>query len=167
MRFLLAVVLVLMFAACSERQVATLGAETPAAPASMPIDSEPCEGVLPWHVSLPGGVRLDVQAHLSSDEFYETKAGATRRRLVFEFLEASPAQVESLVTTAFVAAGYVADSAEQGKNGRYSIAYRKAKAANVTATYYPDVNKPANPEAKSRVMLTWQTKRAPKAAEAG
>ncbi|MCR6663415.1 MAG: hypothetical protein NVV60_09785 [Luteimonas sp.] len=168
MRFLFAVVLMSMLAACSERQAEPPGSQDATNPAPAAIDCQPCEGALPWHASLPGGVRLDVQAHLSSDEFYETKAGATRRRLVFEFLEAAtPAQAESLVTAAFVAAGYAADAPEQGKNGRYSIVYRKTKAANVTATYYPELNKPANPEAKSRVMLTWQTKRAPKVAEAG
>jgi hypothetical protein len=67
-----------------------------------------------------------------------------------------------VVSAAFQRAGFRAETPVKGKNGRYSINYKKPKAATVTVTFFPNLPKrPANPAAKSRITLTWQTRKAP------
>lgn len=155
MRYGLIVPLFVLIVACSGPDPATVGH----APATEAPSVE-----VPATVEIPGKVNFNIPSQLRSDKTYQTKAGATRRKVVYELLEAGPNQAEAAVTGVLVAAGYAAEEPKEGKNGRFSIRYKKPKAPNITATFYPQLaKKPASPDAKSMVALSWQTKRAPKA----
>jgi|GEM_PF-2175870 len=158
MRYLLTAPLLVLLVACSGQEQAAMTPE----PAPAPEVAPPPAPV----VRLPGKAEFNVPSHLRADKTYQTKAGATRRKVTYELLEAMPDQSQAAVTAALSPAGYVADEPKPGKNGRFSIKYKKKKAATITATFYPKLaKKPANPAAKSMVDLSWQTKAAPKKAD--
>lgn len=156
MRCLLALPLLLVLAACSDTA-------PPPQDAAKPVADDAGRAQADVGSILPGGVRFDIPAQLRSDKSYSTRAGAMRRRLVYELLEATPDQAETAVTAVFSRAGYKGEEAKPGKDGQFTIRYRKRGAPNVIATFYPGLaKKPANPAAKSMVAFSWQTKKAPK-----
>lgn len=161
MRYSLFSLLLVLLAACS-------GQEQPPSPQSSVPEAAPVAAPM---VKLPGGVEFDIASHLRSEKTYKTKKGATRRKVVYELLDATPGEAEVAVTDVLARAGYAGEAPKPGKNGQYSIRYKKAKRPAITVTFYPKLaKKPANPAAKSMVALTWQTKKAPKpkaAVEAG
>lgn len=158
MRYLLTAPLLVLLAACSGQEQAP--EPTPASEAAVPAPVSA--------VKLPGKAEFNVPSQVRTDKVYQTKSGATRRKVVFELLEATPDQSEAAVTATLAQAGYKAGAPKAGKSGKYSVKYKKKKAANITATYYPKLaKKPANPAAKSMVALSWQTKKAPKKTDAG
>jgi len=155
MRYLLGVLLLMLLAACSGQEQTS--------PASQDASGSGDSNAQAGAAALPGGVTFDIPSQLRSDKLYETKAGATRRKLVYELLEATPDQAQSQVTVMLARAGYKAGEAKPGKDGKVGVVYRKKKAPTLTATFYPGLaKKPANPAAKSMVAFSWQTKKAPK-----
>lgn len=163
MRYLLTVPLLALLVACSGQE------QAPAASTSAPVaNASPSAGDATGQAQavLPDKLQFAVPSQLRSDRTYQTKKGATRRRVVYELLEATPDQTEAIVTTLFANAGYAAGAPKKSKKkGVYSIKYAKKKARTITVTFYPRLaKKPANPAAKSMVALSWQTRKAPKAA---
>lgn len=155
MRYSIAVPLFAFLAACSGQEHASVA--SPAATPELAVER-------PSAVKLPGKANFNIPSQLRSDKTYQTKAGATRRKVVYELLEATPDQADSAVGSVLEQAGYRLADRKEGKNGQFSIRYKKKKAATITVTYYPKLaKKPANPDAKSMVALSWQTKKAPKA----
>jgi hypothetical protein len=161
--FPLAVLISLALVACGDKPAPSKGdgpfwagdAQGNGAPTALPEAS--------WHPRLPGSVRFAVPAHLNADVVYHSKNGAARRKLVFELLEAGQAEAEAVVSEALTLDGYVAEAPKPGKDGWYSIRYRKSGAPNITATFYPKLpRKTAHPDAKSMVAFSWQTKAAPR-----
>ena len=164
MRYLPTALLLLLLAACSDKQPAA----TQVAVSAEDQVTEQNQIDLPaWIPVIPGNVHFDIPAHLRNDVIYQTSAGATRRRLNFELLEATPEQAQSAVTKALSQAGYVGEAPKAGRNDRYSIRYKKEGAPNLNVTFFPVLARtPANPDAKSMITISWQTKRAPKKADA-
>lgn len=118
-----------------------------------------------WYPRLPGGVRFEVPAHLNADVVYHSSSGAARRKLVFELLEADHVHAEAVVTEALVSDAYAPEAPKLGKEGWYSIRYRKSGEPNITVTFYPRLpRRTAHPAAKSMVAFSWQTKAAPRTA---
>lgn len=159
MRFLVATSLTALLIACSGQGPAERDAAMPDTAAQ----SIGAAGLQAWHPVLPGDAELGADVHLRTHTIYQAKNGATRRRLVFELLDAPPDRAEAVIAASLARADYVGDEAKPGKSGRYSVRYRKKGAPTITATYHPELaSSPANPEAQSMVTLTWQIKRAPR-----
>ncbi len=112
---------------------------------------------------LPGGVELGLDAHLRSDRIYENKKGATRRKVTYEVLRGSQQDAVAGVERSLTSAGYVAQPRKDGKDGAFTIAYKKKKSPTLNVNFSSDVGeKPANPEALHLVVVDWQLKAAPK-----
>lgn len=155
-RKILVLSLVAALAACGgKEQVAVSAAEAPVADAG----AAAVEGYRP----LPGGVELGLEAHLRSDRIYENKKGATRRKVTYEVLKGSQQDAVASVEQALTAAGYAAQPRNDGKNGAFTIAYKKKKTPTLNVQFNPSVgDKPANPAAQHLVAVDWQLKAAPK-----
>lgn len=156
MRYLLILSLVGMLAACSQGNEPATAAVTPEQAAAAAA------------VKLPGGAKLDVPSQLRTDKTYQTKKGATRRRVTYELLEVTPKHARSIVVAGMYEAGFAAGKVKpkKGKKGQYSIAFKKKKKATIKVIFYPKLaRKPANPAAKSMIAFDWQTKKAPKPAK--
>lgn len=157
MRYLLILSLAGMLAACSQHNEPALAAAV-----------TPEQAAAAAAVKLPGGIKFDVPSQLRADTTYQTKKGATRRKVTYELLEVTPEQARSIVVAKMAEAGFAVGQAKPNKRkeGQYSIAFKNKKKARVNVIFYPKLaKKPANPDAKSMIAFDWQTKKAPKPAE--
>ena len=151
MRNLVIISLLALVAACS-------GQHAPGKPVAAPA-----EGAQPATAAaapaFPGGVDFNLPSQVRSDRTYKTKAGETRRRVVYELLEASPDQSQAAVAGVLARAGYEAGTASPGKKGKTRVKYSKQGAPTITAAFYPGLaKKPANPSAMSMVAFSWRVK---------
>lgn len=114
-------------------------------------------------VELPGGVEFGARVHLRSDKTVTTKAGATRRRVVYELLEHGPDSAEQAIAADLQRAGYSEVRRKETKGGNLAVTYRKPKAKTLSVLYYgKPPKKPMNPETKGLLAMSWQIKKAPR-----
>lgn len=154
-RNILVLGVVMVLSACGGKEPTAV----PVADSTAPVVAADVGGYRP----LPGGVELGLAAHLRSDRIYETEKGATRRKVIYEVLKGSQQDAVANVEQALAAAGYTAQARKNGKNGAFTIPYKKSKSPTLNVQFNPRVGgKPANPEAKHLVAVDWQVKAAPK-----
>lgn len=157
-RKILVLGMVAALAACGGKEQEAASVEAPAA-GSVAATAEAAGGYRP----LPGGVELGLDSHMRSDRIYETAKGATRRKVSYEVLSGSLEESVETVEQSLADAGYKAKPRKEGKNGAFSISFKKKKAKTLKVDFNPNVGKkPANPDALHLVAVSWQLKAAPK-----
>lgn len=125
-----------------------------------PASSAPASGYSP----LPAGVALTSPFHIRNDRIYQNDRGETRRRVAIELLDVEIAQAPNLLTDAMEDAGYTSTGRREGKNGRFSLRFKKAGEPNIAVDFLPDLERePNNPDAKSLIVIAWELRPAPQA----
>lgn len=115
------------------------------------------------YLPLPAQMALEGKYHLRSDRIFVNKKGATRRRVIFEMMDADMDASVRRVERMMLAGEYVGTAHVKGKKDTLTIPFRKANNPTIRVKFNPSVGKkPANPDAKHLVAIEWQVKAAEK-----
>ncbi len=163
-KMIAASVVLMMLSACRGQGDADVPT-TPFAPTSSTADSAPaptapvdCPAGADRTNPLPSlGVAINVPCGLRSDRTYTTEAGAPRRQVTFEFIDATTDDAMRAIDTSMLAAGY---KLSQGKAGETNLQrhFTKEGFGQVHVWANPDPGKnPKNPAAKGAIGVDLPT----------